>query len=225
MIKLAPEGYPFFFGSLLITVIVLVLFFIKRESGTHDLTFYLLLLASWFSYVMTYFMAFFFRDPERIIPRGEGIFVSPADGKVIQIKDTFEQDYLKAPSKEVSIFMSLFDVHVNRVPEDGMVSVIKHSPGKFMVAHKDDASAKNENIVMILEGGYGRILVRQVAGFLARRIVCKVKVGDTLRRGERFGMIKFGSRLDVYLPQDSTVRVTLGQKVKAGETTLATLNR
>ncbi len=224
MIKLAPEGYQIFFGFLLLTIIALVLFFIKRSTGSYDLSFYGLLIVSWLSFVMTYFTTFFFRDPERVIPKGEGVFVSPADGRVILIRETFEQDYLKAPSKEISIFMSLFDVHVNRIPEDSIVSAIKHSPGKFVVAHKDDASLKNENIIITLDGRYGRILVRQVAGFLARRIVCKVKVGDVLRRGDRFGMIKFGSRLDVYLPYNSTIQVQFGQKVKAGETIIATLN-
>ncbi len=166
-------------------------------------------------------MAFFFRDPERKIPEGEELFVSPADGRVILIKDIFEKDYLKSDTKEISIFMSPLNVHVNRAPCDGKVSIIKYSPGRFKAAYKDEASIENENIVMVLDGKEGRVLVRQVAGFLARRAVCKAKVGDVLRRGERYGIIKFGSRLDVYLPKDVKITVKLGEKVKAGETVIA----
>lgn len=166
-------------------------------------------------------MCFFFRDPERIIPEGKGIFVSPADGKVILIEDVYEKDYLNSDTKEISIFMSPFNVHVNRVPCDGKVSVVKYSPGKFLAAYKEDASVKNENIVMVLDGEKARVLVRQVAGFVARRAVCRAKVGDVLMRGERYGIIKFSSRLDVYLPKDAQIKVQLGDKIKAGETVIA----
>ncbi len=166
-------------------------------------------------------MCFFFRDPERKIPGGKGIFVSPADGKVILIKDVYEKDYLNSDTKEISIFMSPLDVHVNRAPCDGKVSVIKYSPGKFLAAYKDDASVKNENIVIVLDGKKDRVLVRQVAGFVARRAVCRAKVGDVLRRGERYGLIKFSSRLDVYLPKDAEIMVKLGDRIKAGETVIA----
>ncbi|MFZ6016131.1 MAG: phosphatidylserine decarboxylase family protein [Nitrospirota bacterium] len=209
--RFAREGYPFIFGSLFITVTVLI---VSSSS-------YFLLLTSYFFFGLTIFMAFFFRDPERKIPEGEGLFVSPADGKVILIKDVYEEDYLKANSKEISIFMSPINVHVNRAPCNGNVSIVKYSPGRFMRAYKDSASIKNENIVMVLDGKEGRVLVRQVAGFIARRAVCRVKVGDVLRRGERYGLIKFGSRLDVYLPEDSVIKVKLGDKVKAGETVIA----
>lgn len=185
-------------------------------------------------------MAFFFRDPERKIPEEDGLFVSPADGKVILIKNVREDTTPPIPPLlrggeggvkdtdrgfiEISIFMSPLNVHVNRAPCDGNVSIIKYSPGSFKAAYKDEASIKNENIVMVLDGKEGRVLVRQVAGFLARRAVCKAKVGDVLRRGERYGIIKFGSRLDVYLPKDLEITVKLGEKVKAGETVIARLN-
>jgi phosphatidylserine decarboxylase len=221
VIKLAPEGYPYIFGSLLITVIASVFLIWNWKSGSYNSTFYLLFFTSCFLFGLTIFMAFFFRDPERKIPDGEGLFVSPADGKVILIKDIFEKDYLKSDTKEISIFMSPLNVHVNRAPCDGNVSIIKYSPGSFKAAYKDEASIKNENIVMVLDGKEGRVLVRQVAGFLARRAVCKAKVGDFLRRGERYGIIKFGSRLDVYLPKDVKITVKLGEKVKAGETVIA----
>ncbi len=206
MLRIALDGYPFIIIFAFITVLVYI--FSKPWIAVFPL-------------IITVFMTFFFRDPERQIPEGNSIFVSPADGKVILIRDVHEKNYLKSGAKMVSIFMSLFDVHVNRAPCDGKVSLIKHSAGRFVVAHKNAASIENENTVMILDGKNGKILVRQVAGFLARRIVCRVKIGDALKRGERYGMIKFGSRLDVYLPKDSEVKVSLGDKVKAGETVIA----
>ena len=121
--------------------------------------------------------------------------------------------------------MSPLNVHVNRAPCDGIVSVVKYSPGKFIAAYRDDASMKNENIVMVLDRHESKVLVRQVAGFVARRAVCKVKVGDTLKRGDRYGMIKFGSRLDVYMPKDTNIKVTLGEKVKAGETVIGKMGK
>jgi phosphatidylserine decarboxylase len=175
--------------------------------------------------VMTIFMAYFFRDPERIIPQGEGLFVSPADGKVILIKDVHEKEYLKTDAKEVSIFMSPLNVHVNRAPYDGVVSLVNHSPGTYKAAYREDASMNNENIAMVIDTHAGRILVRQVAGFVARRAVCKVKTGDSLKRGERYGMIKFGSRLDVYMPINTEIKVTLGEMVKAGETIIGELGK
>src|SRR4030066_1136554 len=205
MIRIAPDGYPLIIIFALITILVYV--FGKPWIAVLSLAF-------------TLFMVLFFRDPDRTIPEDNGVFVSPAEGKVILIKDVDEKDYLKAESKEISIFMSIFNVHVNRAPFEGNVSLIKHSPGKFLVAHKDAASIENENTVMVLEGKDGKILIRQVAGLIARRIVCKVKAGDVLKRGERYGMIKFGSRLDVYLPKDAEIKVKLGDKVKAGETVL-----
>jgi len=205
MLKITPDGYPF----IIIFAIITVLVYIFGKPWIAVLTL-----------IITLFMVLFFRDPERTAPGDKGVFVSPADGKVILIKDVYEKDYLKSDSKEISIFMSIFDVHVNRAPCDGIVNLVQHFPGQFVVAYKDAASIKNENTVMILEGNDGKILVRQVAGLLARRIVCKVRAGDVLRRGERYGMIKFGSRLDVYLPKDADIKVKLGEKVKAGETVI-----
>src|SRR4030066_1429048 len=156
LFKIAPDGYQFIIIFALITV--LIYFFGKPWIAIFPLT-------------ITLFMLLFFRDPERKYPEGEGIFVSPADGKVILIKDVYEKDYLKAESKEISIFMSIFNVHVNRAPCEGNVSLIKHSPGKFLVAHKDAASIENENTVMVLERKDGKILFTQVPGIIARRII------------------------------------------------------
>jgi len=218
MMRFAPEGYPFIIGFFFITVVISVLLFLNWGSGRF--TFYFLLFSSCLFFSLTIFMAYFFRDPERKIPEGENIFVSPADGKVILIKDIYEKDYLKSNSKEVSIFMSPLDVHVNRAPCEGKVAIVKYTPGRFIAAYKDESSLKNENIVMVLEGKQGRVLVRQVAGFLARRAICRAKLGDLLKRGDRYGIIKFGSRLDVYLPENTKILIKLGDKVKAGETVI-----
>jgi phosphatidylserine decarboxylase len=219
VIKFASEGYPFIFVSLLVSVIAAVFLLWSSKSGSVGV-YYVSLIAACFFIGLTLFMAFFFRDPSRKIPSGEGLFVSPADGKVILVRDVYEKDYLKSDTKEISIFMSPLDVHINRAPCEGKVSLVKHTPGKFLAAYREESSIKNENIVMVLDCGSGRVLVRQVAGFLARRAVCRVGVGDMLGRGERYGMIKFGSRLDVYLPKDAGVTVKLGDRVKAGETVI-----
>lgn len=226
MIRFYPDGYPFIFGSFFLTVISLLSLTWYISKGEYNIVpFFILLCVTCMLYLLSIFMAFFFRDPERKIPEGEDIFVSPADGKVILIRDVYEEEYLKSDAKEVSIFMSPLNVHVNRTPCDGTVSVVKHSPGKYIAAYRDDAPIKNENIVMVLDRNEGRILVRQVAGFVARRTVCKAKVGDTLKRGERYGMVKFGSRLDVYMPKDTNIKITLGEKVKAGETVIGEIER
>ncbi len=220
LFKIANEGYPFIIGSFLLTVVTSIFLIWKLNSGNYNFLFYFLLFVLCSFFTITLFGIYFFRDPDRTIPDGEGLFVSPADGKVILIRDTHEQTYLNSPSKEISIFMSPLDVHVNRAPCDGKVIVIKYSQGKFIAAYKDESSLKNENVVMILENKNGKVLVRQVAGFIARRVVCKAKVGDYLKRGDRYGMIKFGSRLDVYLPLYTKIEVKVGDKVKAGETIL-----
>ncbi len=225
MIKFAPEGYPFIFGTFILSIVSALPWFLGWKAGGNKIL--LLVLASFSAvfFVLTFFMAFFFRDPDRIIPEGEDLFVSPADGKIIVIRNIFEKDYLNAEMREISIFMSPLNVHVNRSPCDGKVETVKYSPGIYMAAYKEESSIKNENIVMVLEGEQGRVLVRQVAGFLARRAVCRAKVGDVLKRGERYGIIKFSSRLDVYLPKDAEIRVKVGDKVKAGETVLAAAER
>lgn len=205
MFKLAPEGLPFisFFGILAI--------FAFLAGG---------LIAAFLPSLLTLFMAYFFRDPERTAPEGENIFISPADGEVILIKEVREEQYLKNEAIQVSIFMSPLDVHVNRSPCDGIVESVIYTPGKFLSAFKHEASLQNENIIMLLNTVHGKILVRQVAGFLARRAVCRVKTGDILKKGQRYGIIKFSSRLDVYLPENTKIKVKLKDKVKAGETIL-----
>ena len=208
MIKLAPEGYPFILGFLGLTILVALF------SP----------LVALLPFVLTLFMACFFRDPERTVPEGENIFVAPADGKVILISPNPPIPPLLKGGEggfvEVSIFMSPLNVHVNRVPCDGIVESVVHTSGKFLSAFKHEASLQNENIAMLLNTKYGKVLVRQVAGFLARRAVCRVKPGDSLRKGQRYGIIKFSSRLDIYLPKDTHIKVKLGDRVKAGETVI-----
>ncbi len=223
--KFAPEGYPFIVFSLLFSGIlaIILLWVIRKVDNT--LVISLALFSLGISSVLVFFMAFFFRDPDRVIPAGEGLYVSPADGKVIGIRYVSEKKYIDVEATEISIFMSPLDVHVNRSPCDGRVAAVRYSPGKFMAAYKDDASIRNENIVMVIENERGKVLVRQVAGFVARRAVCRVKEGDMVKRGDRYGIIKFSSRLDVYLPNSSELQVKPGDKVKAGETVIAIAKR
>jgi len=208
MIKLAPEGWPF---------IIICAGLMLAAAGLYGM------LAALPFLLLTLFMLYFFRDPERVTPGDKDAFVSPADGRVIVVKDVREPEYLNADTKQISIFMSPFNVHVNRAPCSGRVKKVKHNKGKFMAAYKDEASIRNENIGMVLETAYGDILVRQVAGFVARRAVCRKKEGDLLSAGERYGIIKFSSRVDVYLPKDAVVEVKPGDKVSAGETVLGRL--
>jgi len=207
MLKLAPEGYPFIAGSLVLTVLALLT----------------VPVGAFVPLALTAFMVYFFRDPERPVPEGKDLFVSPADGKIIVIRDVRETRHLGAEMKQISIFMSPFNVHVNRVPCAGKVKEVLHNKGSFFAAYKDEASIQNENIEMVYETEYGDILIRQVAGFLARRAVCRKKAGDVLGRGERYGVIKFSSRVDIYLPRDVEIKVKMDDAVKAGETVLATL--
>ena len=159
----------------------------------------------------------FFRDPNRIIPTGEGLIVSPADGKIIELSEAKEERFLNDRAIKVSIFLNLFDVHVNRIPCAGRIRAIRYQPGTFLAADKDLASTQNEQNAILLETVSGvKVVFVQVAGLVARRIVCWVKEGDEVARGSRFGMIRFGSRTDLFLPPGTEVKVRLGQKVKGG---------
>jgi phosphatidylserine decarboxylase len=171
------------------------------------------------------FVVAFFRDPERQVPQGPGLVVAPADGRVTEISEADGPPLLAGRIHKIGIFMSLTSVHVNRSPCSGRVEAVEHRPGRFLNAMAPAASAENESAAVVLvdaEGRGGRVLVRQVAGLIARRIVTAVARGDRLERGQRLGMIKFGSRAEVYVPVDSgfEVLVKIGQSVKAGETIL-----
>ncbi|MGD0282496.1 MAG: phosphatidylserine decarboxylase family protein [Dissulfurispiraceae bacterium] len=205
MLKPAPEGYPFIAVASAVTIAA---FF----SGW--------VWAAALPFALTIFIIYFFRDPERQAPKEDNIFVSPADGRVIQIQAVTEEKFLKGSAIEISIFMSPLNVHVNRAPCDGLVKSVVYTPGAFLSAFKPEASIRNENIAMLLTGSSGSILVRQVAGAVARRVVCRVRQGDSLKKGERYGIIKFSSRLDVYLPEDTEIKVKTGDSVRAGETVI-----
>jgi phosphatidylserine decarboxylase len=170
---------------------------------------------------VTVFLAFFFRDPDREPPEQVGAVVSPADGKVVEVGVVRDRAIASDEALKISVFMSIFNVHVNRIPADGNVTEVSYHPGKFFAANLEKASMANERntVTLEMEGGQSLTVV-QVAGLIARRIVCKVRKGDRLRRGERFGMICFGSRLDVYLPSDTRAAVSVGDKVLAGVSVL-----
>jgi phosphatidylserine decarboxylase len=163
----------------------------------------------------------FFRDPERRAPDGERLVVSPADGRVLAVVEEREERVLRAPTTRISIFMSPLDVHVNRSPVTATVETVEHSAGKFRAAFADKASLDNERNALVLRSGERRFLLVQIAGALARRIVCHVGPGDTVRRGERFGIIMFGSRVDLFLPAGVRPLVRPGARVRAGLTVLA----
>lgn len=167
------------------------------------------------------FVAFFFRNPDRAVPSGKGLIVAPADGRIVAIDRDVVAPLTGKKSQRVSTFMSLFSVHINRFPVDARLANSMYYTGRFSIASLDKSSRRNERNVLVLEDEEGReLVVSQIAGAIARRIVCYVKEGDALRRGERFGMIRFGSRVDVYLPPEASVEVSRGDRVKAGETVI-----
>lgn len=174
--------------------------------------------------VAAFFCAWFFRNPHRVIPQSPGLVVASADGRVLAIEEEEESRYLKARSIRISIFLNVFDVHVNRIPCEGTIKGVTYQPGQFLVASRPDATLRNEqNAVMILAKSGQKVLCVQVAGLIARRIVSWVSPGEQVARGERFGLIRFGSRMDTFLPVGSHIRVKVGERVKGGESILAEL--
>ena len=203
--KLAREGYTYVTLAVAIAVLALA-------SAPAWL--------AWPLVVFALLVVNFFRDPERVVPGGDPLITSPADGKVVAISDVMrDNEVVGAPCRRVSIFMSPLNVHVNRMPVDGTVRHVEHYPGRFHAAFLDKASELNERNAVVVEDRRGaRILFVQIAGQLARRIVCKVAVGDAVRRGDRYGMIMFGSRVDLYVPEVVKLHVAIGDRTTAGET-------
>ncbi|WP_245809336.1 phosphatidylserine decarboxylase family protein [Desulfamplus magnetovallimortis] len=170
---------------------------------------------------LTLFVCWFFRDPEREIPDDPEAIVSPADGRVIIVEKVESSEFIDEPVIKLSIFMNVFNVHVNRIPFSGEVQKVVYIPGKFVNASFDKASEDNERNALVIKTDSGLCYgVVQIAGLIARRIVCSVKTGDLMLKGKRYGMICFGSRLDLYLPLETRVEVNVGEKVKAGSTVL-----
>ncbi len=207
-----PEGYPFIGGFALAS---LILFWLWAPLG-------------WLATLATIWCAYFFRDPRRVTPVRDGIVVAPADGRVSQVADVAPPPELNLgtqPLRRVSIFMSVFDCHINRSPIAGRIERVVYRAGKFLSADLDKASEDNErNALVIVTDAGARIAVVQIAGLVARRIVPFTREGDTVGAGQRIGMIRFGSRVDVYLPEGTQLLVTSGQTAIAGETVLADLN-
>ena len=209
-VPIAREGIPYILAAMFATLITAVL-------GWAIVT--LLLLA------LTLLIGHFFRDPERVSTAGESDIVSPADGCVLAVKSVRSVRFTDKPAVKISIFMSVLDVHVNRIPIAGTIEGIHYSKGRFMAANLVQASEENEQNWLWIRSDSGvDIVFTQVAGLIARRIVCWPDIGDRVLRGERFGMIRFGSRMDVYVPENSEILVSKGNHVYAGETVLCRLN-
>ena len=189
----------------------------RRSWGLWLAAFVLLLLALW--------VAYFFRDPERTGERGPSLVVSPADGKLIMITEVDEPTFVKGRAVRLSIFMNVFNVHVNRYPVEGVVRYIHYNKGKFFNAAAEKSSLENEQMSVGIETSRYRVLVRQIAGLIARRIVTYSKLGETIRQGDRMGIIRFGSRVDVFLPAGSTLRAKVGDITVAGVTILGEFPR
>jgi phosphatidylserine decarboxylase len=199
----AKPGYRFIGAAAGITLVFLLL-----DWG----------LLTFLALVATAFLLNFFRNPDRTIPSDLAAIVSPADGKVILVDEVPETEFLKSPARRVAIFMNIFDVHVNRAPVAGRVIATRHRPGRFLAANKEEADRVNEQHATLWETPAGpQVLTVQIAGLLARRIVPAVKEGDVVARGAPFGMICFGSRVDLYLPRNCDIMVSVGDRVKAGE--------
>ncbi|MGB7284325.1 MAG: phosphatidylserine decarboxylase family protein [Candidatus Acidiferrum sp.] len=164
------------------------------------------------------FVFSFFRDPERVIPKEPGAVVSPADGRVVVVTD---EEQAGQPGKRVSIFLAIWNVHVNRAPADGVISSLEYKPGKFLAAMRERASLENEQNVFTLSTDSGEMVFKQIAGLIARRVVSWKKSGERVARGERIGLVRFGSRADVWLPRDAEIMVKLGDNVKGGASVLA----
>lgn len=209
-IPVALEGYPFIAFGVFSTIVAAIL----------GLT-----IATLVFFLLTAFTLYFFRDPERTAPDEEDAMVSPADGKIIRIEKVFDDKFVKEHVYKVSIFMNIFNVHVNRMPFPGEIQQIIYSPGNFYSANSERGALENEYCAVTFKTPTNKELaVVQVAGLIARRIVCWAQKGDHYAKGQRFGLIRFGSRVDMYLPLQTQLEVTQGQKVRAGETVLGYLS-
>ena len=208
---IAPEGIPFIAAA---AALAAVLCFVWPRS----------LALTVVGLLLTAFVSWFFRNPERTPPPAPGAVISPADGKIVYSGDCPPGIYFRDPGKKVSVFMSVFDVHVNRAPVSGRVAAVRYNKGTYLAANVDKASLENEQNGVVIETTGGRkVAYVQIAGLIARRIVCDLVEGDEVVRGQRVGLIRFGSRVDVYLPADAALSVRAGDRVRAGESVVGVL--
>ncbi len=206
--RIDPAGWPFIGGALALALIAA--FLISTTLGV--------ILAA-----LSAFFLFFFRDPDRVVNTAPNVVLSPADGRVMVAGPSTSSDFPPGQWQQISIFLSPMDVHVNRVPATGRVTKVDYKPGKFLPAYHHDAARDNERNEVWIDRGGQMVVTRQVVGILARRIVCRVDRGARVTAGQRFGVMKFGSRVDLYVPPGTTLRVKPGDRVRSGETVLAVL--
>jgi phosphatidylserine decarboxylase len=206
--RIDPAGWPFVFGGLVLAIVALSL--LNPFIGVALL-------------ILTTFFLFFFRDPDRNIVAPVSAVVSPADGRVMVAGAPTVQTFPADAWQQISIFLSPMDVHVNRMPVTGRVTGVTYHPGRFLPAYRPDAGDLNEYTEVTMDHHGQTVVVRQIVGILARRIVCRVKEGDVVKAGDRFGVMKFGSRMDIFLPRDATIQTTVGDKVIGGVSVIATL--
>ena len=211
----AREGLVFIAIAALVAAGTFAFALNRRSWPLWLLAFVLTLLALW--------VAYFFRDPERSGPRGDQVVIAPADGKVVLIQEVDEPTFMNGRARRISIFMNVFNVHVNRYPVSGTVRYVKYNPGKFLNAAVEKSSLENEQMSVGIETARTRILVRQIAGLIARRIVTYSKEGEQVEQAQRMGLIRFGSRVDVFLPLDAVVKAQIGDMTVAGTTVIAEL--
>lgn len=211
----AREGWSFIIVAAVVAAATFGVAIAKRSWPIWLLAFVLTILALW--------VAYFFRDPERHGERGERLVIAPADGKVVMITEVDEPEFMKSPAIRISIFMNVFNVHVNRYPVSGVVRLVERKPGRFMNAATEESSLENEQSSIGLESGSNHVLVRQIAGLIARRIVTDAKVGDRVQQGARMGLIRFGSRVDVFVPVSSRLRLKVGDLTFSGVSVIAEL--
>lgn len=205
-------------GLVLLALNLLAYFYLFSDSPTA------ITLLAMLSLVLFILIVQFFRIPNRLLTTGDTQVIAPADGKIVVIEETTESEYFKARRRQVSIFMSPLNVHVNRNPVSGVVRYFKYFPGKYLVAWHPKSSTENERTTVVIETATGvEVLLRQIAGAVARRIICYVNEGQPVKQGDEFGFIKFGSRVDVFLPLDAEIKVNIGDVTKGGVTVLAEL--
>ena len=217
--RLDPAGRPFIGGALIFALVSGA-----AASWVTAVPAALVWVLAGLFLILAGFFAFFFRDPDRLSPTDANLVLSPADGEVLVSGAALSESAPPGAWQQISIFLSPMDVHVNRVPVSGRVTKVRYIPGRFLPAYRHDAGSANERSEIWIDHGGQAIVARQIVGFLARRVVCRATVGDEVRAGDRFGVMKFGSRMDVFLPPSATIKVQVGQMVRGGETVIAVLH-